>query len=536
MTSTAPNKNNANGLEDLIKELEELGKRRPLSQKDLARAEELMKILKENGFINKGISDIMGGLWKEPTIKLRTRGVTVRDPSLRKNVEEVLGQLVDMGLTLEDVKAFILVKEDIDSKGIKLEEVADLLGEANRLEIDSKDILDTYMSQKRSDLSIKELREILSYKTDADKFGITLKIMDEFIQVSKIYGEPSSVFEALRGHKGLNDIKTDLGRMSSEKEKIEDQISRLGSEVIALEKRKDSAEKALKTYEMIKALGFDDSTYNRLKASSEKFGGVDQLLDAVNSYTDLTEIKRKRENLEAELKKVQADHAHLQTVIGMCETLLYKYKFSVAAINDIYETAKNYGEPLEVLKAIGKYGEIKKIEMEIDMLNKRKEELQPTVKELEKQLQELKVTITALRTSVNDALAPIKDEITKNVDYVIKKFIETLADMSVKYEQYAQRLGELKGEAGKLEEDLKLGRIMLLLIKYPSEARQVPLEYDALILGGIVNHIKALGVNPTIKLQDVVGAKHWSIGHNTVELIELLEWALKGLKKSTPHG
>jgi len=526
----------SNGLEDIIGELRELAKRKPLSDIDLARAKELMCKLKGMGLTNMEISELTDGGWKEPTVKLYTKGVTVKDRSPKKNILELLSQLVDMGLTLADVKAFILTKKDLDSKGIGLEGISNLLDEAKRLKVDLEEIVKIQISLKNSGLSIRQLSEILSYKAELDKIDVTIKLLGEIVQASRVYGDAGKILEALNAYGALRAIQEDLKKIYSEKEKDEDQAKRLRSEVVELEKSIASAENALKTYEMIKALGFDESTYSRLKASSEKYGGVDSVLDAVNFFADLTEIKRKKENLEAELKKVQADYAHLQTVIGICEVLLYKYRFSVAAINDIYETAKSYGEPLQILKAISQYGETKKIQAEIDVLNKRKEELQSTVKELERQLQELEVTITALRTSIDDALTPIRNEITKNVDYVIKKFVETLGDMSSQYEQYAQRYGELKADAGKLEEDLKLGRLILLLIKYPSEARQVPLKYDVLILSGIVDHCRMIGVNPTFKLQDVVGANHWNIGHYTVELIELIEWALKGLKKATPQG
>ncbi len=324
--------------------------------------------------------------------------------------------------------------------------------------------------------------------------------------------------------------------MSSDKEKLGEQISKLRSEVLELENRKVSAENILKAYEKIKALGFDESTYDKLKTSLEKYKGINVLLDAISTFIDINEIKRKKENLEVEMKKAEADHAHLMSIIWVCDELLYKYKFSIQAINDVYGTAKIFGEPLNVLNAVSKFGEIGKIEAEINVLENRRIELRSAIKELEEQVQELRGTITALRNSIEGALTPIEDEIIKNVDYMNKKFEEALNTLSSQYDKYIERFGQLKAEAGKLEEDLKLGRIMLLLIKYPSEARQVPLEYDVLILGGVVNHVKALGVNPTLKLLDVVGAKHWAIGNVTVELTDLLEWALKGLKKSTPHG
>ncbi len=522
-------------LEDIAKELKELAKNKPLSDTDLVRAKQLMYRLKEFGFTNRQINEITDGGWSESTVKLYTRGATVKNLSQKKNAVDLLTQLINMDLSLEDVEIFVSIKKNLDSKNVGFQDILNLLGEADGLKVDPKEIVATYLNFQNSGLSVRQLSEILSSKAELDKMHVTIELMDEILQASKVYGDAGKILEALKSYGALGAIQEDIKKTSSEKENLQNQVNGLKLEVTDLEKRKDAAKDSLATYERIKTLGFDEPTFKRLKASAEKFGRVDSVLDAVNSFVDLSEIKRKKDDLESELKKVEADHAHLATIIEICKTLLYKYKFSIAAINDIYEAARNYGDPLQVLKAINLYGETLKIRAEIDTLNKNKEQLKATVKELGDQSQQLEATIKALRASVDDALAPIRNEITKNVDYVIKKFVETLADMSVQYEQYAQRYGELKAEAGKLEEDLKLGRIMLLLIKYPSEARQVPLEYDALILSGIVNHCRAMGINPTLKLQDVVESKLWAIGSYSVTLVELLEWSLKGLRKSIPH-
>jgi len=56
--------------------------------------------------------------------------------------------------------------------------------------------------------------------------------------------------------------------------------------------------------------------------------------------------------VESALKKAEADYAHFNTILEMCNTLLHKYKFSISAITQVYEAAKKCGEPIEVIKAI----------------------------------------------------------------------------------------------------------------------------------------------------------------------------------------
>jgi len=104
------------GLEDIVRELLSLAKRKPLKGEDLVRAKELMARLKEMGFTNKEISDLTNGGWSEPTIKLYTRGVGVKDPTPKENTLKILSQMVDEGLTLKDVEVATSIKSYLNTK------------------------------------------------------------------------------------------------------------------------------------------------------------------------------------------------------------------------------------------------------------------------------------------------------------------------------------------------------------------------------------------------------------------------------------
>lgn len=134
----------------------------------------------------------------------------------------------------------------------------------------------------------------------------------------------------------------------------------------------------LSLYYPITICARDLKALEELKAASAKHGGVSEVLNAINAYanvqdieTAISRLEKKKAEAEAELKRVNVENVHLQTVIAICDTLLYTYKFSVPAIGDIYELAKKYGEPLEVLKAVAKYGELNALEHEVEMLAAR---------------------------------------------------------------------------------------------------------------------------------------------------------------------
>jgi hypothetical protein len=56
----------------------------------------------------------------------------------------------------------------------------------------------------------------------------------------------------------------------------------------------------------------------------------------------------------------------------MCFFYFYNLKFNIPAIEDIYEVAKKYGKPLETIKALAKYNELKSLEKDVEDLLKSK--------------------------------------------------------------------------------------------------------------------------------------------------------------------
>ncbi len=521
-------------MEEIIRELLSLAGRKPLSKADLSRAKRLMVKLREMGFTNSQISDLTDGGWSEATVKLYTRGVTVKDPSPKADASKLLVEMVNRGLTLNDVELSISIKVDSDAKGVSLEDISSLLEEVKRSKVSVKDLLQIYGGLKDSGLSIIQLSQWLSYRSELEDAGFTLDGLKKVYEASKNYGSYIEVLEAINTYGSHKTIEAEVKRVTSEKEKLEKQVNEMNSVVKELEEKRAPLEEALRLYEELKNLGFDEEALKQLETSSEKYGGVKRVLEAVNTYTSLAELKskveeheKKRVNVESELKTVQADHAHLQTVIAMCDTLLYKYRFSVPAMKEIYEMAKKYGEPIEVIKAIGRYGELKAIETELEKLSSKRGELESRVKELNKQLEGLRALSEEVKNTARGLLEPFTADIGKNVELLMQKFSEAFDTISTKYKEYAEELGELKADAGGLEEELRLARVLQALIKYPSEGEKYPLDYDILMLRGVMNHCRVKGVNPKVAPSEPIRSKYYFA--REVELLDLVDWTMRGL-------
>lgn len=534
-------------LEGVIGELRDLARRKPLPAKELDRAKGLMVRLREMGFTNREVSHLTDGGWSEPTVKLYTRGSTVKDPSPKNEAIKLLTELVDMGLSLNEVKDTISVVDKLRAKDLTVEDVSSFLEEARKFKVDVKEVFSLYKDLKASNLTVEDLRRALAYKVELESAGLMLNDLAKLSEASKAYGGFNRVVDAVDSYGGLEALKAEVSELDSKRGELKREIEELKNIVKDLEERKASVTNALRTYEELKQKGFDDKALNELRKASSKYGGVNEVLSAINAYESLkslesfiSEMEKKKADVEAEVKRINAEHAYLQTIIGMCESLLYKYKFSISAINDMYELAKRYGKPLEVLKAIGKFGDVKALESEIDKLSAKKGELEARVKELDAKAQELRGMVEEIKLSISGALKPLSNEVKRGIESITAKYEEAISAIVAKYDEAAAKLGEffenfgkLKAEAGKLEEELNFARNIQALIKYPTQAKDLPLDYDILMLRAVTQHCTVKNVNPKVKAGDKISKKYYGIYSSTeVELLDLLEWATKGLISS----
>jgi len=63
-----------------------------------------MGSLKQSGYTNKEISILIGEKWGEPTIKLYSRWINVKDSTPRNNATKVIANMISKGLILSKLK------------------------------------------------------------------------------------------------------------------------------------------------------------------------------------------------------------------------------------------------------------------------------------------------------------------------------------------------------------------------------------------------------------------------------------------------
>jgi len=139
-------------------------------------------------------------------------------------------------------------------------------------------------------------------------------------------------------------------------------------------------------YGILKAAGFDEKALGEITKAAEKYGTPRKVFMAVNRFGDLSKIKAINDELRNKIKQKRAlvkdldeKYSHMKESIELCNRLI-KRKFGLLALQLINITARRYGKPTEVMKAIEAYGALKEIKKETDQAKIELAEIEGKIK------------------------------------------------------------------------------------------------------------------------------------------------------------
>ncbi|MBV9667808.1 MAG: hypothetical protein JO327_06720, partial [Nitrososphaeraceae archaeon] len=350
------------------------------------------------------------------------------------------------------------------------------------------------------------------------------------------------VIQALDDFPTLETIQQQISTMYSQKEDLRNYTESLKEEIKTLEDQRSQIKDILDLYNELKQLGLNESMLQRIKEASSKYGRMENILEAILAYNNLAEIKahadafeNKISNAKTKLDKINADYAHFQTLIDMCNTLLYDYKFNIPAINEIYGMAKRYGKPFEVIEAVAKYGELQELENIVNELSKQRSDLESRIKILENRTHELEGQAETIKESVNGLLQPISSELKQTLSSAMESltsaYKQQIEIIRKDTEEYAKRLGQ----SAVFEEELRLARLVRAMIKYPTDiaANNLPIDYAILLIGAVSNFCRAKKINPKAKAGEDINKKYGNmLSFLEVEVLDLLDWTKRVLESS----
>jgi predicted nucleic acid-binding Zn-ribbon protein len=492
------------------------------------------------------------------------------DSTSKDDAIKIISEMVKSGLTLNEVKKTVSLKSYLDAENMSLEDIVSLLRDLNSSGLSLKDIIQLHKSIKVEGLSLKQLTELFIYKSDLEKAGLTVEILKQIRQASSTFGDANLVIKAVNEYGNLVALENEINHANAKKEHIQLDIEQSQASLRDIQEKIAQQQELFIEYKELKELGFDEISLKQIKQIAIRYAAdnhnsnssfnsnddsnssnnnnksvsitkdfVNKAFQALNKFTDISDIEseiknlqRKRTDLEAALNKVNSDYAHLQSLIAMCNTLLYDLKFSLPAIEQLYNIAKRYGKPIEVLEAIGKYNNLKSIERRIEELENKKIELEANVKVLENRIHELKGQADAIKSSIDGLQKPMQQEIVQSFNNATQAITTTyqqqLSLLKNSTEEYAKRLGA----AVILEEELRLARIILAIFKYPAEAKNISINYVILMLDAAVKMCRVKGINPKIKAGEaLIVAENSLCSGIGVEMLRLIEGARRAIER-----
>ncbi|NQT47825.1 MAG: hypothetical protein HQ578_02485 [Chloroflexi bacterium] len=365
------------------RELKILAGREKLSSLELDRARNLMVELKQAGMSNPEIVEMTEGRWSESTIKGYTRGVQSTDSEPWRSATALFGEMLARNLTLAHVSKTMAITAELEAVDSSLSEIASFVVELKQESIDLRSFVSIFHDWSKAGVTSVDAQSALKYKEQLKGVGFDIETLSDIAEAAGEFDSPTEVLKAVVKYGALVRLDEELKTKREELETLSAEMLNSSQELATTRLKLDEVRneittmgKPLATYGRLEAGGFDEKALEELAKLAKKYGTPRKVLTALNRFATVADIKAavedtqgKLQEKKAMLKSLEGKYSHLEAAIEMCQELLRQHKFGLDAISTIRATAKKYGEPSEVMKAIEAYGNLGEIQGRISQAN-----------------------------------------------------------------------------------------------------------------------------------------------------------------------
>ena len=294
-----------------------------LNRKEKDRARELLVSLKRQGFSPDQMEEMTKKKWNKNTIRFYTKGVRIEDSLAPAESLDVIGEMSALGLTLQDMQQANAIKRNLDRQGVSMNEVADLIEDVHSsgMTMGVKTLLSYVKDVRESGISIGELGQIRNYQKSLEGMGINERRLGELFRLVSTVG--GNNFEKgirlVKGVGNLEQLKGQINQALSTKHELESKVKSLESQVADLLNRKSVVQASLDLVQKLEDNGFNKAVLDRLKTVSEKHGGPDKVLRALDEYvntevlkTEIGMLEKEKAALEIQISELKKNLATLQ--------------------------------------------------------------------------------------------------------------------------------------------------------------------------------------------------------------------------------
>ncbi len=432
-------------LDELVKRFKALASKNSLTKAEQKEARDLMRELKKAGVANGEISELSSGKWSPSTIKYYTPGLKPLHPNEWDSAVKLLNAMIASGLSLDHVGIAVAISDQLQASGVSFSQLMDLIYAVNSSSMEAADLCQYYELMKQHNLSPKDISEAVSLKNELENMGLSLDSLPPIIEIAKNYGEPEKILQALSQYKKLVDLDHEIEVTKEKLDSLNKTLAGTQEQVEAAEAILSQLKEPVEALDKVEQLGFGVNEFEKIAGLVQKYGSAKKLLDAVSAYDTYADIQDKVNkakanltSLKADIQKLQLKHAHIQTAVNMCEKLIGEYDFGLDAVSTVLSTAKTYGDPITVLKAVEAYSKLEVILQEIDkqqgIISANKKEIAQLDGWHENVLKKLK-SLNDLTLKVGNEVGRVEGEMAAN-DYLKKLLMLINEPYSAEYSDH----------------------------------------------------------------------------------------------------
>jgi hypothetical protein len=431
-------------------------------------------------------------------------------PEERQERDTLLIYLRKKGYTRSEIRDIIggRLKEDTIRKiisGVEPEESAI-----------SERIAQLLADMIKADLGFDDIRAALKIRNELPD-GITVK------ELAALLADVQQSPDAVGGVKGVvsmySEMKAQQGMTFDQVKEFlayQQEISLTGIQTMHLQKISEVAKKYRK----------DD--INQLIDALSSFDSLESLKEEVKKEEDLMEVAtKKRDIAEKDAALAMAKYTHIREAIAICKEMIIKYGFTTAAFNDISDLARKCGSPTQVLNVLAQYGDLTG---QIKRLSDQRNALDSEVKSLQDSASKLRAELEGIRQSIAGLLKPVSNEITKAYTDAINNMTTTYQGQLRALKGTSEEYGERLGKSLALKDELEFAKVINLIIKYPLEARELPLDYAIILLDAVKKMLVTKRIEVKIKSREAGMDKSVPFEGMEFEVKDLVEGARRALE------
>ncbi len=229
-----------------------------LSADQRGEAVSLTRELRGLGFTNRNVEVLVGGRWKEATIKKYTRGVKVVSTEERDLVLKTFSSFVAAGKTLQDVEEYLAISGLLESHLMKLETVIEFISGLLTQRIELAKLVDLYYEVEGQDYTVAEIISDMDTLRSLKEEGISREEIREFDRITGVYGGLEGIIKAMSAYNGLRDLQAAqkiaekmLSDSQSDIKEIESEIQVTHARALAIQTYYNVAQSLVSNYSFL---------------------------------------------------------------------------------------------------------------------------------------------------------------------------------------------------------------------------------------------------------------------------------------------